>query len=113
MTTEAAQAGYRELLEAMPETGTPCTRNPKPYQTPEGADYAKALCRRQCPIRDMCLAYANQFHLEGIWGGTDENERTSARRAEAGRAAQRILAQRRAARNQQHTLDDAMFGVPA
>jgi hypothetical protein len=111
MTTEAAQAGYRELLEAMPETGTPCTRNPKPYQTPEGADYAKALCRNRCPIKDQCFVFGDTNKFEGIWGGTDDNERLSMRRAEAGRRGQALRRARLA--ETQHTLDDTMFGIPA
>jgi WhiB family transcriptional regulator, redox-sensing transcriptional regulator len=44
-------------------------------------DEAKAVCRR-CPVMRQCLAYALDAHpVEGIWGGTTENERRSMRRS--------------------------------
>ncbi|MEU0965798.1 WhiB family transcriptional regulator [Streptomyces sp. NPDC005917] len=42
---------------------------------------AKAVCRR-CPVMQQCLAWALDAHpVEGIWGGTTENERRSMRRS--------------------------------
>ncbi len=48
---------------------------------------AKAVCGR-CPVRDACLQFALETKQEdGVWGGTDEDERRRLRRAwRAGRA---------------------------
>ena len=44
------------------------------------ADQAKAICAR-CPVREMCLEYAQDNGLEsGIFGGTTETERRELRR---------------------------------
>jgi WhiB family transcriptional regulator, redox-sensing transcriptional regulator len=44
---------------------------------------AKAICAR-CQIRRECLAYAlNAGSVQGIWGGTTENERQLLRRRTA------------------------------
>ena len=41
---------------------------------------AKAICAK-CPYRFQCLEFAvNDRTLEGIWGGTTENERIGIRR---------------------------------
>ncbi|MEU6305566.1 WhiB family transcriptional regulator [Streptomyces chartreusis] len=38
-------------------------------------DEAKAVCRR-CPVREQCLAWAlDAGPMDGIWGGTTEQER--------------------------------------
>jgi WhiB family redox-sensing transcriptional regulator len=46
-------------------------------------DEAKAVCRR-CPVRAQCLAWAVAADtVEGIWGGTTEEERRAMRRHRA------------------------------
>lgn len=43
-------------------------------------DNAKAVCRR-CPVREQCLTWALDNHMnEGVWGGFTEKERQSIRR---------------------------------
>ena len=38
-------------------------------------EQAKAVCRR-CPVREQCLAWAlDAGPMDGIWGGTTEQER--------------------------------------
>ncbi|MBY8876086.1 WhiB family transcriptional regulator [Actinacidiphila acidipaludis] len=40
---------------------------------------AKTVCRR-CPVAEQCLAWAvGDGRVEGIWGGTTENERRAMR----------------------------------
>jgi hypothetical protein len=40
---------------------------------------AKAICRRQCPVRENCLAHAlSRPEILGIWGGLDQDERKRA-----------------------------------
>jgi len=41
-------------------------------------DAAKARCR-PCPVRVACREYATDHHLQGIWGGTDEDDRRALR----------------------------------
>lgn len=56
---------------------------PTPAQTMT-ARMAKAICFRDCLVREACLAAAFRFEgltrsagaREGIWGGLDEEERT-------------------------------------
>lgn len=53
---------------------------PQPVVAMQTAD-AKALCRR-CPVRERCLEFALETNQEdGIWGGSDEDERRGLRRA--------------------------------
>jgi WhiB family transcriptional regulator, redox-sensing transcriptional regulator len=40
---------------------------------------AKAICA-WCPVRTDCLGYATAHFLQGIWGGTTEDERRLERR---------------------------------
>lgn len=48
--------------------------------TLEQTQEAKAVCRR-CPVRQRCLEWALDTDLvEGIWGGTTEQERRAMRR---------------------------------
>jgi WhiB family transcriptional regulator, redox-sensing transcriptional regulator len=48
---------------------------------------AKAVCAA-CPIRTACLSYALRHGVEGVWGGTTEEERRATRRADwTGKAA--------------------------
>lgn len=49
---------------------------------------AKAICK-QCPLINDCLAYALQYDEQGIWGGTNERERSRIRRATGVRAINR------------------------
>ena len=50
-----------------------------------GVEAAQRICRT-CPVREECLEYALQHHIEqGVWGGASERER------------RRILRQRRRA----------------
>ena len=43
---------------------------------------ARAVCAK-CSVRRTCLAYAITANVEGIWGGTTDNERRRVRRREA------------------------------
>jgi WhiB family transcriptional regulator, redox-sensing transcriptional regulator len=47
--------------------------------TPHDETAAKAICA-WCPVRTDCLEYATAHFLEGIWGGTTEDERRLERR---------------------------------
>jgi WhiB family redox-sensing transcriptional regulator len=40
---------------------------------------AKAICA-WCPVRTDCLGYATAHFLQGVWGGTTEDERRLYRR---------------------------------
>jgi WhiB family redox-sensing transcriptional regulator len=42
---------------------------------------AKAVCAR-CPVRPDCLAFALEQDLDGVWGGTTEEERRAMRRVD-------------------------------
>jgi WhiB family transcriptional regulator, redox-sensing transcriptional regulator len=47
----------------------------------EVVEQAKAVCRI-CPVREACLQYALETkQVDGIWGGTTEDERRRLRRA--------------------------------
>lgn len=50
------------------------------FSTGKGFDPrpAKELCAR-CPLRRPCLAYALTHAVEGVWGGTTEDERRELR----------------------------------
>lgn len=50
--------------------------------------FAKAICN-ECPLVKDCLAYALQYDEMGIWGGTNERERSRIRRASGIRAINR------------------------
>jgi WhiB family redox-sensing transcriptional regulator len=41
-------------------------------------EVAKARCR-PCPVRVACCDYAVRHHQQGIWGGTDEDDRKALR----------------------------------
>lgn len=41
---------------------------------------AKSVCV-SCPIRMACLSYALRHDVEGVWGGSTEEERRAMRRA--------------------------------
>lgn len=42
-------------------------------------DKAKAICA-ECPFKAPCLAFALETFQEGVWGGTNDEERTWMRR---------------------------------
>jgi WhiB family redox-sensing transcriptional regulator len=42
---------------------------------------AKAVCAG-CPVRSACLVFALERDLEGVWGGTTEDERRALRAAD-------------------------------
>lgn len=42
---------------------------------------AKSVCAA-CPIRAACLSYALRHGVQGVWGGTTEDERRAMRRAD-------------------------------
>ena len=46
---------------------------------PQGINKAIAVCRR-CPILDSCLRYALTYNVDGVWGGTSEQQRRRMRR---------------------------------
>ena len=49
-----------------------------PRQHIRGAiDYAKKICA-QCPIAIECRDYALAHDLDGVWGGTTQDERRTA-----------------------------------
>ncbi len=48
------------------------------FFNPRYEDTAKALCR-SCKVRRECLAYALGRHEQGVWGGTNEEERRELR----------------------------------
>ncbi|WP_090057571.1 WhiB family transcriptional regulator [Lentzea fradiae] len=47
---------------------------------------AKTVCL-SCPIRRACLSYALQHGVQGVWGGTTEDERRAMRRGASSRKA--------------------------
>lgn len=54
----------------------------EPYETTWAT---KAICkgsdeRPPCPVLDACLLYALHNRVEGIWGGTDDDERNVLRK---------------------------------
>ena len=52
---------------------------------------ARAICAG-CPVRPACTDYALEHHeIQGIWGGTTEQERRKLRRARARTAASRSV----------------------
>ncbi|MCX0241838.1 WhiB family transcriptional regulator [Streptomyces drozdowiczii] len=49
---------------------------------------AKAVCRRRCPVMEQCLQWALESGpVDGVWGGTSEDERRSIKRRAARRRA--------------------------
>ena len=50
------------------------------------AQEAKAVCRR-CPVMERCLQWALDSNQDGVWGGTDEDERRRLKRRVAHRRA--------------------------
>ena len=69
----------------------PCRKDPE-RQFPVGSgeartaqeNRAKTVCRRgnngkACPLIDRCLRFALRHSVEGVWGGTTEDERQAVR----------------------------------
>lgn len=50
---------------------------PHPNETAR-VEQAKAICRR-CPVWAECLQWATEQRVEGVWGGTTEEERRPGR----------------------------------
>ncbi len=48
------------------------------FFNPQYENVAKDLCRG-CKVRRECLAYAIKRHEQGVWGGTNEEERRDLR----------------------------------
>ncbi|MFD4397267.1 WhiB family transcriptional regulator [Kitasatospora sp. NPDC058478] len=42
---------------------------------------AKAVCRDLCPVMDACARYAIDHNEQGVWGGLDDRDRQTLRRA--------------------------------
>lgn len=77
---------YIELQEAIRdlEGGVGCAKDPhlffpedlvgSTYDRRMVANEAKAICS-VCPIKIQCLDYAVSAGMQGVWGGTTEQER--------------------------------------
>ena len=55
------------------------------FSTIRGSDEAACAVCEACPVRRQCLSYALAFPepLQGVWAGTNEEERALMRRASA------------------------------
>lgn len=78
MITDAERQDLLALLNEIEDTvgEAPCGQWPDGYH-PEPFDsnaLQKAVCKA-CPVRDMCLTYAVNWEVTGIWGGTTAQER--------------------------------------
>lgn len=61
------------------DPAAPClTGDPERFFDPARAEGAKAECRC-CPSRQVCLLYALEWDVEGVWGGLDEKQRKTLR----------------------------------
>lgn len=56
---------------------------PEPGQT-EQTEQAKAVCAG-CPVRESCLRFALRHAVDGVWGGTTEDERRAIHTTERNR----------------------------
>ena len=71
---------YDQEFEWM-QTGACREEDPDLFFPERGGDFAapKEVCAR-CDVKDECLAYAMDNHIQfGIWGGTSEHERRKLR----------------------------------
>jgi hypothetical protein len=59
----------------------PCAKDPEKWFPPSGenAAEAKKACK-PCPFRESCLAYAIDYKVDGVWGGTSRAQRDIWRR---------------------------------
>lgn len=48
--------------------------------TPQYLGWARAYHCNPCPVRAECLTFAVEHRMEGIWGGTLDEERRALRR---------------------------------
>lgn len=104
-TAAEVQAATDALAEACATVpgGTPCKKNPRAFIDDTRTQEAKALCAG-CPLQFTCRSVGFETHqFEGVWGGWDHNDRISARRSRG--------ATRSRTTTEQHTLDDALFGL--
>jgi hypothetical protein len=77
---------WLKLNEAIDEVGqVSCSNFPDIYfpdQT-EGKNAELALAKRmcgECPIRNLCVAFAMKHDVQGIWGGVTQAERNQIKR---------------------------------
>ncbi|MGW6445159.1 WhiB family transcriptional regulator [Lentzea sp. NPDC055074] len=87
--------GLYQLLTNLPGTnfgGHPACADddpelffPEPGQVTQISD-AKSVCAA-CPIRTACVSYALRHGVQGVWGGTTEEERREIHRADRTRKA--------------------------
>jgi hypothetical protein len=72
-------------------TGAACARyDPELWfasSTRDQCHEARRVCRTECPIAAACLEWALQTRPVGIWGATNEMQRTNLLRKRARRAA--------------------------
>lgn len=62
-------------------------------EDPEDIAALKRLCLG-CPLRDTCREYAIEHHEQGVWGATDERERTVIRNRRAAARGEAIATSR-------------------
>lgn len=67
-----------------PHVDPPCAQVGFPAFFPEKGDNmmanrAKQICNSNCPVRNECFEYAINLHVDGIWAGTTDRERSSYR----------------------------------
>ncbi len=63
------------IFEGDPDWWFPENRGPVATQETR---QAISICRT-CPVQLQCLAYANEHHEQGIWGGSTDQQRASRR----------------------------------
>ncbi len=67
--------GTQKCLDTDPELWFPATKT----DTNRALKTLKAICQ-SCPFHQSCLDFAVTNAVEGVWGGTDDDERRSIRR---------------------------------
>lgn len=75
----------RWMADAACTTAHPDAWFPRKGSHDSNAERALYVCLRLCPVRTQCLAYAVAAPepLQGIWGGTTEQQRRALRQKEA------------------------------
>lgn len=104
------------LTRAAEEPQLGCKQSPDLFWSFKQDDVrdAKKLCGR-CPLKAMCLMYAlDAREKDGVWGGTDEQERNDilgrrSRAAKAERARQRRADEHAKAEAERAELEPALF----